>query len=183
MTEPNGAASAAPRLILDADAMRRALARIAHEIIERTPSLDSLALVGLPTRGYPIAQRLSALLKDIQGTNVPVGQMDITFHRDDLLLRTPIPQSTHIPFDITNRVILLVDDVLFTGRSVRAALNALNDFGRPSAIQLAALVDRGHRQLPIRADYVGKNIPTTLTDEVRVKMKEVDGVDAVEVLV
>jgi pyrimidine operon attenuation protein/uracil phosphoribosyltransferase len=183
MTEPNGAASAAPRLILDADAMRRALARIAHEIIERTPSLDSLALVGLPTRGYPIAQRLSALLKDIQGTNVPVGQMDITFHRDDLLLRTPIPQSTHIPFDITNRVILLVDDVLFTGRSVRAALNALNDFGRPSGIQLAALVDRGHRQLPIRADYVGKNIPTTLTDEVRVKMKEVDGVDAVEVLV
>jgi pyrimidine operon attenuation protein/uracil phosphoribosyltransferase len=171
------------RLILDAEAVRRALARIAHEIIERTPSLDALAFVGLPTRGFPIAQRLAVLLHEIHGVQVPVGQMDITFHRDDLLLRTPIPQSTHIPFDITNRVILLVDDVLFTGRSVRAALNALNDFGRPSAIQLAALVDRGHRQLPIRADYVGKNIPTALTDQVRVKMQEVDGLDAVEVLV
>lgn len=170
------------RLILDAEALRRALARIAHEIVERTSGRDTLAFIGLPTRGYPLAQRLATLIQEINGHQVPVGQMDITFHRDDLLLRTPIPQSTHLPFDISNRMILLVDDVLFTGRSVRAALNALNDFGRPSAVQLAALIDRGHRQLPIRADYVGKNIPTALSDQIRVKMTEIDGVDAVEVV-
>jgi pyrimidine operon attenuation protein / uracil phosphoribosyltransferase len=170
------------KVILDSGALRRALARISHEIIEKTPHTEKLGLIGLPTRGFHLAQRIAQSLQQISQVAIPVGQMDITFHRDDLDRHIPIPHSTHIPFDTTDRIIILVDDVLFTGRTVRAALNALSDFGRPAAIQLVALIDRGHRQLPIRADYVGKNIPTALTDNVQVKLEEVDGLDSVEVI-
>jgi pyrimidine operon attenuation protein/uracil phosphoribosyltransferase len=167
--------------ILDAGALQRALARIGHEILERNPESRLLALVGLPTRRFPLAQRLAAQLQDLTGHPVPVGQLDISFHRDDLDRHTPIPHLTEIPFDVQDKHLVLVDDVLFTGRSVRAALNALVDLGRPTVIQLVALIDRGHRQLPIRADFVGKNVPTALTDEVVVNVREVDGRDAVEV--
>jgi pyrimidine operon attenuation protein/uracil phosphoribosyltransferase len=168
--------------ILNAGAVQRVLARISHEIIERDSDASALALVGLPTRGFPIAQRIAGILQTLIQREVPVGQLDITFHRDDLDRYTPIPHVTQIPFDVRDKRIILVDDVLFTGRSVRAALNALNDLGRPALIQLVALVDRGHRQLPIRADFVGKNVPTALTDRVLVKVQEIDGVDAVEVV-
>jgi pyrimidine operon attenuation protein/uracil phosphoribosyltransferase len=168
--------------LLDAGAMQRALARLAHEIVESHPDPEQLALVGLPTRGFPLAQRLAELLQPLTKRAVPVGQLDITFHRDDLDRCTPIPHLTQIPFDVQNKRIILVDDVLFTGRSVRAALNALNDLGRPAVIQLVALIDRGHRQLPIRADFVGKNVPTALADEIVVKVQEVDGLDAVEMI-
>lgn len=168
--------------VLDAGAIQRALARISHEIIERNPQVEKLGLIGLPTRGFPLAQRIQRQIEDLTGHSIPVGQMDISFHRDDLNLRLPIPQTTSVPFDPTDRVIVLIDDVLFTGRSVRAALNALTDLGRPAAIQLVALIDRGHRQLPIRPDFAGKNIPTALTDEVAVKLQEIDGIDAVEVI-
>jgi pyrimidine operon attenuation protein/uracil phosphoribosyltransferase len=180
---PAGKGSAPePRRLLDGPAIQRALARIGHEIVEREPDLSRVAFIGLPTRGFPLAQRLAAQLEKLAGTSIPVGQMDITFHRDDLELRTPIPHLTNIPFDITEKVIVLVDDVLFTGRSVRAALNALNDFGRPAAIRLVALIDRGHRQLPIRPDFVGKNLPTAPTEQVAVKVSEIDGTDSVEIL-
>jgi pyrimidine operon attenuation protein/uracil phosphoribosyltransferase len=168
--------------LLDAGALQRALARLAHEIVESHPDPEQLALVGLPTRGFPLAQRLAELLQPLTKRTVPVGQLDITFHRDDQDRCTPIPHLTQIPFDVQNKRIILVDDVLFTGRSVRAALNALNDLGRPAVIQLVALIDRGHRQLPIRADFVGKNVPTALADEIVVKVQEVDGLDAVEMI-
>jgi pyrimidine operon attenuation protein/uracil phosphoribosyltransferase len=159
--------------------------RIAHEILERNRGTDSLALVGIRARGVPLAARLAAHLKQIAGVDVPIGSLDITLYRDDLM-RTPVgPQPvirrTEIPFSIDGRSILLVDDVLFTGRTIRAALDALIDFGRPSAIQLVVLVDRGHRELPIRADYVGRNIPTARQQSVQVRLIEVDGRDEVEV--
>jgi pyrimidine operon attenuation protein/uracil phosphoribosyltransferase len=172
-------------IVLDADRVSRSLVRIAHEILERNRGVESLALVGIRARGVPLAARLAAHLKDIAGVDVPIGSLDITLYRDDLM-RTPVgPQPlvrrTEIPFSIDGRHILLVDDVLYTGRTIRAALDALIDFGRPSAIQLVVLVDRGHRELPIRADYVGRNIPTARPQSVQVRLVEIDGRDEVDV--
>ena len=165
--------------VMDADRMSRALTRIAHEILERNRGLDDLALVGIRTRGVPIARRIARALKEINGDDVPTGALDITLYRDDLMRHAvgpqPVVRRTEIPFSIDDRKILLVDDVLYTGRTIRAALDALIDFGRPRAIQLIVLVDRGHRELPIKADYVGKNIPTAPTQTVRVSLAETDG--------
>ncbi len=163
--------------------IRRAVSRIAHEILERNRGADGVALVGIAARGDDLARRLAAEIQRIEGADVPVGVLDITFYRDDIGMRAEAPEvhETRIDFDITARTVVLVDDVLFTGRTIRAALDALVDFGRPTAIQLAVLVDRGHRELPIRADFVGKNVPTRKDDQVRVALKELDGEDAVEV--
>ncbi len=172
-------------IVMDADRMSRSLARIAHEIIERNRGTEDLALVGIRTRGVPIARRLADLLRGINGVEVPTGALDITLYRDDLMRHAigpqPIVRKTEIPFSIDDKRILLVDDVLYTGRTIRAALDALIDFGRPKAIQLVVLVDRGHRELPIKADYVGKNLPTSLSQSVQVRLAEVDGRDEVEV--
>ena len=169
--------------VMDADRMSRALTRIAHEILERNRGVDELALVGIRTRGVPIARRLARALKEINGDDVPTGALDITLYRDDLMRNAvgpqPVIRRTEIPFSIDDRKILLVDDVLYTGRTIRAALDALIDFGRPRAIQLVVLVDRGHRELPIKADYVGKNVPTSLKQSVQVRLQEIDGVDEV----
>jgi pyrimidine operon attenuation protein/uracil phosphoribosyltransferase len=169
--------------LMDADRMSRALTRIAHEILERNRGLDEVALVGIRTRGVPIARRLAQLLREINGDHVPTGSLDITLYRDDLMRNAvgpqPVVRRTEIPFSIDDRRILLVDDVLYTGRTTRAALDALIDFGRPKAIQLVVLVDRGHRELPIKADYVGKNVPTSLRQSVQVRLQEVDGVDEI----
>jgi pyrimidine operon attenuation protein/uracil phosphoribosyltransferase len=169
--------------ILDADRMSRALTRIAHEIFERNRGLGELALVGIRTRGVPIAKRLARALKEINGHDVPTGALDITLYRDDLMRNAvgpqPVIRRTEIPFSIDDKKILLVDDVLYTGRTIRAALDALIDFGRPRAIQLVVLVDRGHRELPIKADYVGKNVPTSLKQSVQVRLQEIDGADEV----
>ena len=165
--------------------MARSLARIAHEIVERSRGTDELALVGIRTRGVPIARRIAQAVKDINGHEIPVGSLDITLYRDDLMRHAvgpqPLVRRTEIPFSIDDRRILLVDDVLYTGRTIRAALDALIEFGRPKAIQLIVLVDRGHRELPIKADYVGKNVPTSLTQSVQVHLTEVDGRDEVEI--
>src|SRR6187455_501755 len=173
-------------LVMDADRMSRALTRMAHEILERNRGLDELALVGIRTRGVPIARRLARALREINGDDIPTGALDITLYRDDLMRNAvgpqPVIRRTEIPFSIDDRLILLVDDVLFTGRTIRAALDALIDFGRPRAIQLVALVDRGHRELPIRADYVGRNIPTSRQQSVQVRIAELDGRDEVEVV-
>ena len=169
--------------VMDADRMSRALTRIAHEILERNRGLDELALVGIRTRGVPLARRLARALREINGDDVPTGVLDITLYRDDLMRHAvgpqPVIRRTEIPFSIDDRKILLVDDVLYTGRTIRAALDALIDFGRPRAIQLVVLVDRGHRELPIKADYVGKNLPTSLKESVQVRLLEIDGVDEV----
>ena len=167
--------------VLDADDIRRALTRIAHEVIERDKGADALVLVGIANRGDHLARRLAAAIERIEGTAVPVGVLDITFYRDDIGLRAEAPEvhETHIDVDITGRTVVLVDDVLFTGRTIRAAMDALTDFGRPARIRLAVLVDRGHRELPIRADFVGKNVPTRRGDDVRVLVQELDGDDAV----
>jgi pyrimidine operon attenuation protein/uracil phosphoribosyltransferase len=169
--------------VMDADRMSRALIRIAHEILERNRGLDDLALVGIRTRGVPIARRIARALKEINGDDVPTGALDITLYRDDLMRHAvgpqPVVRRTEIPFSIDDRKILLVDDVLYTGRTIRAALDALIDFGRPRAIQLIALVDRGHRELPIKADYVGKNLPTSLRQSVQVRLQEIDGIDEI----
>jgi pyrimidine operon attenuation protein/uracil phosphoribosyltransferase len=168
---------------MDADRMSRALTRIAHEILERNRGLDEVALVGIRTRGVPIARRLGQLLREINGDHVPTGSLDITLYRDDLMRNAvgpqPVVRRTEIPFSIDDRRILLVDDVLYTGRTTRAALDALIDFGRPRAIQLVVMVDRGHRELPIKADYVGKNVPTSLKQSVQVRLQEIDGVDEI----
>jgi len=168
---------------MDADRMSRALTRIAHEILERNRGLGEIALVGIRTRGVPIAKRLARSLKEINGDEVPTGVLDITLYRDDLMRLPvgpqPVVRRTEIPFSIDDRKILLVDDVLYTGRTIRAAMDALIDFGRPRAIQLLVLVDRGHRELPIRADYVGKNVPTARAETVEVRLVEVDGRDEV----
>ena len=176
MDQPQAAAFREKSKVLDADAIRRALARIAHEILEHHKGTGQLAIVGIRTRGALLAQRLSGELQAIDGHPVPVGVLDITLYRDDLsrIAPNPVVHATEIAFDITGLHIVLVDDVLFTGRTIRAALNALNDFGRPKTIQLAVLVDRGHRELPIRADYVGKNIPTSLKEHVEVRLNELD---------
>ena len=167
--------------LLDADDIRRALTRIAHEIIERDKGSTELVLVGIANRGDHLARRLADEIERIEGSSVPVGVLDITFYRDDIGLRAEAPQvhETRIDADITGRTVVLVDDVLFTGRTIRAAMDALTDFGRPARIRLAVLVDRGHRELPIRADFVGKNVPTRREDDVRVRVRELDGDDAV----
>ena len=170
---------------MDADRMGRSLARIAHEIVERNRGVEELALVGIRTRGVPIARRLAQAVKEINGHGIPTGALDITLYRDDLMRHPvgpqPLIRRTEIPFSIDDRRILLVDDVLYTGRTIRAALDALIDFGRPKAIQLIVLVDRGHRELPIKPDYVGKNLPTSLTESVQVRLTEIDGRDEVEI--
>jgi len=170
---------------MDGDRIARSLARMAHEIVERNRGVETLARVGIRARGVPIAARLAAQLKQISGVDVPTGALDITLYRDDLMRTAVAPQPlvrrTEIPFSINGRQILLVDDVLYTGRTIRAALDALIDFGRPSGIQLVVLVDRGHRELPIRADYVGRNIPTSRQQSVQVRLTEIDGRDEVEV--
>lgn len=172
-------------VVMDADRVRRSLARIAHEIVERNRTLENVALIGIRARGVPIAERLAAELEPITGAKVPVGALDITLYRDDFRRATagpqPVMRSTDIPFSIDDKIILLVDDVLYTGRTIRAAFDALIDFGRPRAIQLVALIDRGHRELPIRADYVGRNIPTSRRESVQVRLSEIDGRDEVEV--
>ena len=171
-------------IVMDADRMSRSLARIAHEILERNRGVGDLALVGIRARGVPIAARLARELKVLAGVEVPTGALDITLYRDDLMRHAvgpqPVIRRTEIAFSIDDRLILLVDDVLYTGRTIRAALDALIDFGRPRAIQLVALVDRGHRELPIRADYVGRNIPTSQQQSVQVRLTEIDGRDEVE---
>ena len=170
-------------VVMDADRIGRTLTRIAHEIVERNKGVDDLALVGVRTRGVHIARRLAQSLRDITGQQVPTGALDITLYRDDLMRQAvgpqPLVRRTEIPFSIDNRKILLVDDVLYTGRTTRAALDALIDFGRPKAIQLIVLVDRGHRELPIKADYVGKNLPTAPDESVQVRLQEADGLDEV----
>lgn len=165
--------------VMDPADVRRALRRMAHEIVERNKGGD-VVLVGIQTRGVPLAQRLAALISEIEGRDVPVGSLDIGLYRDDLAAH-PMRElaETTLPDDIGDRVIVLVDDVLYTGRTIRAALDALNDFGRPAAVRLAVLVDRGHRQLPIRPDHVGKNLPTATHEQVRVSVAEVDGTDEV----
>jgi pyrimidine operon attenuation protein/uracil phosphoribosyltransferase len=170
---------------MDADRMSRSLARIAHEIVERNRGIEELALVGIRTRGVPIARRVAQALRAINGHEVPTGALDITLYRDDLMRHPvgpqPVVRRTEIPFSIDDKRILLVDDVLYTGRTIRAALDALIDFGRPKSIQLVVLVDRGHRELPIKADYVGKNLPTSLSESVQVHLAEIDGRDEVEI--
>ena len=172
-------------VVMDADRMGRSLARIAHEIVERNRGVEELALVGIRTRGVPIARRLARAVKDINGHDIAAGALDITLYRDDLMRHAvgpqPLIRRTEIPFSIDDRRILLVDDVLYTGRTIRAALDALIDFGRPKSIQLVVLVDRGHRELPIKADYVGKNLPTSLSQSVQVRLTEIDGRDEVEI--
>jgi pyrimidine operon attenuation protein/uracil phosphoribosyltransferase len=163
---------------MDPDQVRRAVTRIAHEILERNKGIEDVCLVGIRTRGVVLAQRLKEAIEEIEKKPIAIGILDINLYRDDLTLiaHQPVVRATQIDFDITDKTVVLVDDVLFTGRTIRAALAALIDLGRPSCIQLAVLVDRGHRELPIRADFVGKNVPTARTQEVRVKLLENDGV-------
>lgn len=172
-------------VVMDADRISRALTRIAHEIVERNHGVADIALVGVRSRGVPIARRLARALTEITGDEVPTGALDITLYRDDLMGHAagtqPIVRKTEIPFSIDNRTIILADDVLYTGRTTRAALDALIDFGRPRAIQLVVLVDRGHRELPIKADYVGKNVPTSRQQSVQVRLLEIDQVDDVTI--
>jgi pyrimidine operon attenuation protein / uracil phosphoribosyltransferase len=183
----HSAATSTRVVLLDEDAMRRTLSRIAHEIIERNADLDAVALVGIHTRGVPIAQRIRRLIEERSGEEIALGQLDITFHRDDVHVRAgqaprrpqPIVRDTKLDFDLEGRTVILVDDVLYTGRTIRAAIDALFEYGRPDRVQLAVLADRGHRELPIRPDYVGKNLPTTRGERVQVELVEVDEVDRV----
>src|SRR4051812_4138549 len=172
-------------VVMDADRMARTLTRIAHEILERNRAVNELALVGIRTRGVPLARRLARTIAEIGQHEVPTGVLDITLYRDDLMRHAvgaqPLVRSTEIPFSIDDKRILLVDDVLYTGRTIRAALDALIEFGRPKVIQLVVLVDRGHRELPIKADYVGKNVPTSSSQSVQVHLEEIDGRDEVEI--
>lgn len=170
--------------IMDASSISRTLKRLAHEILEHNKGVDGLALVGIRDRGDSLARRLYTLIQEIEGKSVPIGVLDITLYRDDFrrFSEKPVLQGTEIDFDITDLKVVLVDDVLYTGRTIRAALDALIDMGRPSQIQLAVLVDRGHREFPIKADYVGKNIPTSTGEEVQVRLQEVDGDDRVVIL-
>ena len=187
MPAPNAAPDATTddgRTVLDARDIGRALTRISHEILERNKGASDLLLLGIPSRGVPLAERIAERIASVEGYDVPVGSLDVTMYRDDLrmkparaLLPTQIPSG-----GIDGRTVVLVDDVLFSGRTIRAALDALNDIGRPKAVRLAVLVDRGHRELPIRADFVGKNLPTSLVERVRVRLQGVDDVDAVTIL-
>jgi pyrimidine operon attenuation protein/uracil phosphoribosyltransferase len=181
------AASTAHRVVLDEEQVRRTLSRVAHEIIERNDDLDSVALVGIHTRGVPLAQRLRRLVEERSGVELELGQLDITFHRDDVHVRSgaaprrpqPLVRDTKLDFELEGRTVILVDDVLYTGRTIRAAIDALIEYGRPDRVQLAVLADRGHRELPIRPDYVGKNLPTARGDRIQVELLEVDEVDRV----
>jgi pyrimidine operon attenuation protein / uracil phosphoribosyltransferase len=183
----HAAVSRSKRVLLDEESIRRTLSRIAHEIIERNDDLDTVALVGIHTRGVPIAQRLRRLVEERTGEELALGQLDITFHRDDVHVRAgqaprrpqPIVRDTKLDFELEGRTVILVDDVLYTGRTIRAAIDALFEYGRPDRVQLAVLADRGHRELPIRPDYVGKNLPTTQTERVQVELVEIDEVDRV----
>ncbi len=170
--------------VMDEKAIKQALRRIAHEIIERNKSTEEVVLVGIRNRGVPLANRLQSFLTEIEGSAIPLGILDITLYRDDLSQRQDQPEvhTTDVPFDLNKKHVIVVDDVLFTGRTTRAAMDALTDLGRPATIQLAVLVDRGHRELPIRADFVGKNVPTSRSELVEVKVKEVDGTDRVDIL-
>lgn len=176
-----GAASPGWKAVLTPEEIRRALTRIAHEILERTHGGEGIVLLGIPTRGVPLARRLAGRIGEFEGTPAPHGSLDVTMHRDDLRLRPARAlRRTEVPADgVDGKTVVLVDDVLFSGRTIRAALDALNDLGRPRAVQLAVLVDRGHRELPIRADYVGKNLPTAHREVVRVLLEETDGKDCV----
>jgi len=175
------------RVLLDAEQVRRTLSRIAHEIIERNDDLGSVALVGIHTRGVPLAQRLRQLVSDRSGEEIALGQLDITFHRDDVHVRAghpprhsqPLVRDTRLDFELEGRTVVLVDDVLYTGRTIRAAIDALFEYGRPDRVQLAVLADRGHRELPIRPDYVGKNLPTSKEERVQVELVEIDEIDRV----
>ena len=181
-------ADATARLLLDGEAIAKSLSRIAHEIIERTDELDGVALVGIQSRGAPLASRLRRLVEERSGVSLPVGALDITFHRDDVHVRDggrrlpgrqPVVRSTSIAFPIEGMTVVLVDDVLYTGRTIRAAIDALLEYGRPARVQLAVLVDRGHRELPIRPDYVGKNLPTGRDERIQVELVEIDERDGV----
>lgn len=169
------------KVIMDTDAMRRALVRIAHEIVEKNKGTENLVLVGIRSRGVPLAERIALEIDQIENVKLLVGSLDITLYRDDLstLSYNPVVKGTEINFDINNKTIILVDDVLFTGRTIRCALDALIDMGRPKTIQLAVMVDRGHKELPIRADYVGKNVPTSTSETVELTLQEIDGKDEV----
>jgi pyrimidine operon attenuation protein / uracil phosphoribosyltransferase len=171
------------RRIMTADEIRRATIRLSHEIVEKQAGTDGLLLIGIQRRGVPLARRIAAAIVENEGAEVPVGALDITFYRDDLSLvaQQPVVKGTELPSGIDGRTVVLVDDVLYTGRTIRAAMDALVDFGRPQAIRLAVLVDRGHRELPIRADHVGKNVPTSREELVRVHLEETDGEDGVEI--
>jgi pyrimidine operon attenuation protein/uracil phosphoribosyltransferase len=173
------------RVVLDRDDLRRTLVRIAHEIVEKNPVSAAIAVVGIHTRGAVLGRRLHALVGELSGSPVPLGDLDISFYRDDLLQREPgaqpVVHSSHLDFELDGRTIVLVDDVLFTGRTARAAIDALFDYGRPDRVQLAVLADRGHRELPIRPDYVGKNLPTARDERVYVRLEETDGVDEVSI--
>ena len=177
----------AAKLLLDREAIERTLSRVAHEIIERNPELDDVALVGIHTRGVPLARRLRRLIEERTGVLVPLGAVDITFHRDDVSVRggeaplhaQPVVRATELDFPPEGTTCILVDDVLYTGRTIRAAIEALFDYGRPARVQLAVLIDRGHRELPIRPDYVGKNLPTSAGERIQVQLVEVDEVDRV----
>ena len=181
------APSQAEKILLDADALGRTIVRIAHEIVEGNRDLANVALVGIHTRGVPLAQRLRRLIHEFAGTEVELGTLDITFHRDDLHVRgseaplhaQPVVRSTSLDFPLEGMTCVLVDDVLYTGRTIRAAIEALFDYGRPARVQLACLVDRGHRELPIRPDYVGKNLPTARSERIQVELEETDGADRI----
>ena len=181
--EDSGMAQQQEKSIMTSQEMQRALTRIAHAILEHNGGAKDLVLVGVRTRGVPLAHRLAELIKSFEGIDVPVGTLDITLYRDDVHLRGPLTlEATDLPVSVTGYRVVLVDDVLFTGRTARAAMDAVIDLGRPMNIQLAALVDRGHRELPIRADYVGKNIPSSLSEEIQVRLSEIDNVDEVVIL-
>jgi pyrimidine operon attenuation protein / uracil phosphoribosyltransferase len=187
-SSPSGAPTAAGgpppgRVVLDPHDISRALTRIAHEILERNKGATDLVLLGIPSRGVPLAERIAAKMAEVEGVDVPVGSLDVTMYRDDLRMRPARPLlPTEIPHGgIDGKVVVLIDDVLFSGRTIRAALDAMTDVGRPQAVRLAVLVDRGHRELPIRADFVGKNLPTSLVEKVAVRLEEFDGVDAVSI--
>ena len=174
---PTSSSTSGPAPVLDAAAIERALRRIAHEIIERNPSLDSVVLAGIPSRGVAIAQRLAEIIRSLGRGEVQSGAIDVSMHRDDVGIRRELPrvQASTLPLPLEGKTVVVVDDVLFTGRTVRAAMDAIGSFGRPARIQLAALIDRGHRELPIRPDYVGKNLPTAQDEQVRLQLKEIDG--------
>ena len=176
MKQANEKTRSAPAPTMDAEEIRRALQRIAHEIIERNPQLKQVVLAGIPSRGVEIAQRIAAFIHEIEKTKVETGVIDVAMHRDDVGTRTELPvvRESKIPLPLEERTVIVVDDVLFTGRTVRAAMDAINSFGRPARIQLAVLIDRGHRELPIRPDYVGKNLPTSGSEKVRVRLEQTD---------
>jgi pyrimidine operon attenuation protein/uracil phosphoribosyltransferase len=170
------------KIVMTAEDIRRTLARISHEIIEHNKVIDDIVIIGLHTRGVPLAHRLAASIEKYEKVRPPVGALDFTRYRDDLDTNRPVVRGTDIPWDIAGKQVILVDDVLFTGRSIRAAMDALVDLGRPRGIQLAVLVDRGHREMPIRADYVGKNLPSARHEDIQVRLTEVDGVDEVAIV-